>query len=78
VLIDSKMSFALHKSSSLVPGQFWSTISRLLCSIFGLPAHLHDCTLGSFEQVPCQFCNLSIGSVSHITLRGRCGFANVR
>jgi hypothetical protein len=26
VLIDSKMSFALHKSSSLVPGQFWSTI----------------------------------------------------
>jgi hypothetical protein len=26
VLINSKINFALHKSSSLVPGQFWSTI----------------------------------------------------
>lgn len=26
VLIDSKINFAMHKSSSLVPGQFWSTI----------------------------------------------------
>jgi hypothetical protein len=25
VLIDSKIDFAMHKSSSLVPGQFWST-----------------------------------------------------
>lgn len=26
ILIDSKIDFAMHKSSSLVPGQFWSTI----------------------------------------------------
>ena len=26
VLIDSKINFAMHKSSSLVPGQFWSTL----------------------------------------------------
>jgi len=26
ILIDSKINFAMHKSSSLVPGQFWSTI----------------------------------------------------